>query len=182
MVSLTTRKHGHISTQIRRPPLWGPPGCEASLCNPVTSVPCILCTLFSVSRLPVSVSWSLESGFSDPGIVVTWAQPATIYHQPGWSQDLGCPQNHSEESSNFTQVSRATRAMKIGPKATKNHENWTCNHLRKLIFAIPPLPYACFCNPRHPNLDPKIIRKSNLEIDMNKNSFFGPKVTKQLSK
>ena len=24
------------------PPLWWPPRCEASLCNPVTSVPCIL--------------------------------------------------------------------------------------------------------------------------------------------
>ena len=33
------------------------------------------------------------------------------------------------------------------------------------------MPNACFCNPRHPNSDPKIIRKSNLEIDMKKSCF-----------
>ena len=43
------------------------------------------------------------------------------------------------------------------------------------------MPNTSFSNPRHPNLDPKTNRKSNLEIDMNKNSFFCPKVQKKLS-
>ena len=44
------------------------------------------------------------------------------------------------------------------------------------------MPNACFSNPRHPNLDPKRNRKSNLEIDMNKTVFlFYPKVLKKLS-
>ena len=59
--------------------------------------------------------------------------------------------------------------MKIGPKATQNHKKSTLDSLeiqflRKLICALPPLPNACFYNPRHPNLDPEIIRKNNLEI------------------
>ena len=67
--------------------------------------------------------------------------------------------------------------MKIGPKATQNHEKSTLESqeiqfLRKLIFAIPSMPNACFSNPRHRNLDPKTNRKSNLAIYM-KNLFFG---------
>ena len=152
------------TTHIRRPPLRGPPGCGASLCNPVSSVSCILCTLFSVSRLPVSVSGSVESGFRDPGLFVHRAQEPTIYPQPDRSQNLGWPQNVLDKSSNFMPVSRATKVMKIVPKATQNHKKWTLEpwefqFLWKLIFAIHPLPNVCFCNPRHPNSDPKIIRK-----------------------
>ena len=43
------------------------------------------------------------------------------------------------------------------------------------------MPNACFSNPRHPNLDPKTNRKSNLEIDMKKTVSFCPKVPKKLS-
>ena len=44
-----------------------------------------------------------------------------------------------------------------------------------------PIPNPCFSNPRHPNLDPKTNRKSNLEIDMKTNFVFDPKVPKKLS-
>ena len=76
----------------------------------------------------------------------------------------------------FDPVSKATKAMKIGPRLPKLMKNRPCNHnkiqfLRNLFFAIPSTPNACFSDPRHPNLDPKIIRKSNLEIDMKKNGF-----------
>ena len=43
------------------------------------------------------------------------------------------------------------------------------------------MPNACFSNPRHPNLDPKTNRKSNLEIDMKKIFFFGRRMPKKLS-
>ena len=47
-------------------------------------------------------------------------------------------------------------------------ESQEIQFLRKLIFAIPSMPNACFCKPGHPNSDPKTNRKSNLEIDMKK--------------
>ena len=97
--------------------------------------------------------------------------------KPLGAQDLGWPQNHHENSSIFEPVSKATKAMKSSPKATQNHEKSTLESqeiqfLRKLIFAIPSMPNACFSNPRHPNLDPKTNRKSNLEIDMKKTVSF----------
>ena len=48
----------------------------------------------------------------------------------------------------------------------------------KVNFSIPSVPNACFYNPGHPNSDPKIIRKSNLEIDMNKSCFLIKKYQK----
>ena len=103
--------------------------------------------------------------------------------KPPCSLDLGWPQNHDENSSIFEPVSKATKAMKIGPKATQNHEkstleSWEIQFLQKLIFAIPSMPNACFSNPRHPNLDPKTNRKSNLEIDMKKTVSFIQKYQK----
>jgi hypothetical protein len=97
----------------------------------------------------------------------------------------GVPPGNPENPSIFKPVSRATKAMKIGPKATQNHENLTLESqeiqlLRKLIFSIPSMPNACFCNPGHPNSDPKIIRKSNLEIDMNKSCFLVKNIKKTL--
>ena len=51
-----TTQHQHKDSGakaiIRRPPLRGPPGCGGSMCNPVSSVPCVRCTLFSISRFP----------------------------------------------------------------------------------------------------------------------------------
>ena len=75
--------------------------------------------------------------------------------------------------------------MKIDPKATQNHEKltleaWEIQFLQKLIFAIPSLPNAWFSDPRHPDSDPKIIRKSNLEINVKRIMFFGPNVFKNL--
>ena len=102
---------------------------------------------------------------------------------PQGAQDLGWPQNHHENSSIFEPVSKATKAMTIGPKATQNCEKSTLESqeiqfLRKLIFAIPSMPNACFSNPRHPNLDPKTNRKNNLEIDMKKTVSFVQKYQK----
>ena len=149
---------GHQATRLR-----------GIMCNPGSSVPCILYTLFSVSRFPVLVSGSLESGFRDPGIMLLSARERTNLPQPGWSQDLGWPQNHHEKSSIFKPVSSAPKVMKTGPKVTQNHEklileSWEIQFLQKLFFAIPPLPNAWFSNPRHPDSDPQITRKNNLEI------------------
>ena len=88
-----------------------------------------------------------------------------------------------ENSSIFESVSKATKTMKIGPKATPNCEKSTLESqeiqfLRKLIFAILSMPNACFSNPRHPNLDPKTKRKSNLEIDMKQTVSFVQKYQK----
>ena len=48
-----------------------------------------------------------------------------IATHPEVTQDPGWPQNHHENSSTFEPVSKATKAMKIGPKATQNHEKST---------------------------------------------------------
>ena len=105
----------HPYPEIRRPPLRGPPGCEASLCNPVSNVPCILCTLFSVSRFPVSVSGSLESGFRDPGLFVTRDPPATNYHQPRGCFGSGLP------TESLWKVSKFQASL----QANKRYENWS---------------------------------------------------------
>ena len=47
------------------------------------------------------------------------------YPQPGGAQDLGVPQGSHENSSNFKPVSRASKVMKIGPKATPKHQKLT---------------------------------------------------------
>ena len=104
-------------------------------------------------------------------------------HQPTRFSGSGMTPKSHENSSIFEPVSKATKAMKSGPKATQNHDKSTLESqeiqfLRKLIFAIPSMPNACFCNPGHPNSDPKIIRKSNLEIDMKKSSFLVQKYSK----
>ena len=51
-------------------------------------------------------------------------------------------------------------------------ESQEIQFLRKLMmFAIPSTQNACFCNPGHPNSNPKIIRKNNnLKIDMKNSS------------
>ena len=64
----------------------------------------------------------------------------------------GVPPGNPENLSIFKPVSRATKAMKIGPKATQNHEKMTLESqeiqfLRKLIFAILSMPNACFDAP-----------------------------------
>ena len=140
-----------------------------NICNPVSSVSCILWTLFPISRLPISAAGSLESVSGILELLLLRTGDRHIYPQPGGAQGLGWHQNHIEKSSNFKPVSKPTKIMKIGLKANQNHEKSTLEpseiqFLQKLIFAIPPLP--CFCNPGHPNLDPKIMRKSKLEIDM----------------
>ena len=92
---------------------------------------------------------------------------------PEGSQDLGWPQNHFEKSSNFKPVSSTTKVMKIGRKGNQNHEKWSLESwetrlLWKPLFAILPLPNAWFFNPRHPDWDPKSIRKNSQEINVKK--------------
>ena len=70
-----------------------------------------------------------------------------------------------ENSSIFEPVSKATKAMKSGPKATQNHEKSTLESqeiqfMRKLIFAIPSMQNACFSNPIHSNLYSKATEKA----------------------
>ena len=110
-----------------------------------------------------------------------WNRPVTLTDVR--SLNSGVPPGTPENPSIFKPGSRATKAMRIGPKATQNHEKLTLESqeiqlLRKLILSIPSMPNACFCNPGHPNSDPKIIRKSNLEIDMNKSCFLIKKYQK----
>ena len=117
--------------------------------------------------------FSLMSHVSSPDGLFTYREKRP--HRPQTTADSGSgvTLESYENSSIFELVSKATKAMKIGPKATQNHEKSTLESqeiqfLRKSIFAIPSMPNACFCNPRHPNSDPKIIRKNNLKINMNK--------------
>ena len=111
----------------------------------------------------------------------SWNKPVTLTDVR--CLNSGVPPGNPENLLIFKPVSRATKAMKIGPKATQNHEKMTLESqeiqfLRKLIFAILSMPNACFSNPRHRNLDPKTNRKSNLEIDMKKSSFLVQKCPK----
>ena len=48
----------------------------------------------------------------------------------------------------------------------------------KLVFAILLVPNAWFSNPRHPDSDPRIIRKNNLETSMTKYTFCDPRYRK----
>ena len=116
-----------------------------SLCNPASSVPCIQCNLFSVSRGLVSVSGSWES--------VWWIldllrlgpgdEPITT-DQDGrrfWGWD------HPEKSSNFEPVCKAAKVMNIRSKDNQNHQKrslstWEIWLLWKLSFAISPMPNA----------------------------------------
>ena len=41
------------------------------------------------------------------------------------AQDLGVPKGSHEKSSNFKPVSKASKVIKIGPKATQKHQKWT---------------------------------------------------------
>ena len=125
----------------------------------------------------------LKSHVSGPVEWFTVPKKTTHRLKPTRGSGSGMTPESYENSSIFEPVSKATKAMKIGPKATQNHEkstleSWEIQFLRKLIFAIPSMPNPCFCNPRHPNLDPKIMRKSNLEIDMKKYSFLLQKYPK----
>ena len=140
-------------------PLVGVFGLWSIMCNPVSSVPCILCTLFWISRLPVSVSGPLESGSEildclliRPG---TGRLPPTRLGVRFWDDPRITVKIHQISGQSPGQV------MKTGPKATQNHEkrtleSWEIKFLRKLMFAILPLPNACFSNFRHPDSESKI--------------------------
>ena len=67
------------------------------------------------SEAPVSASMVLESRAKNRRVSI---------NQRG-SQDLGVLQDRHEKSSNFKPVSRATKIMKIGPKATQNNKECT---------------------------------------------------------
>ena len=99
-------------------PLEGATRLRGIMCNPVSSVPCILCTLFSVSRFPVSVSGSLESGFRDPGIVLLSAREAPIYHQPGVWSGSGVTPESPWKVINF----------QASLQGNKSHENLSQGH------------------------------------------------------
>ena len=169
--------------QIRRPLFWGAPGCEEFpwSCIFDFSYFHILDPLRGQSLIS-HVSCLMSQVLLDCLLVLS-PKKRRIALNPLGTQDLGWPQNHHENSSIFEPVSKATEAMKIGPKATQNCEKSTLESqeiqfLRKLIFAILSMPNACFSNPRRPNLDPKTNRKSNLEKDMQKTVSFVQKCEK----
>ena len=73
--------------KIRGPHLWELPAGD----------PCIILFPITMHRMNSLLSLTTPSlglripsiGFRDPGLLATRAQPATIYHQHGRSQDLG---------------------------------------------------------------------------------------------
>ena len=120
-----------INNRVNPPaPLVGATRLRGILCNPVSSVPCILCTLFSVSRFPVSVSGSLETGLRDPGSGLR--KPGIVFLSARGLTNLpstrrvpriwGDPRITLKTHQICKPVPRATKIMKIDPKVTKNHE------------------------------------------------------------
>ena len=153
------------------------------MCNPVSSVPCILCTLFSVSRLPVSVSGSLESGFSDPGIVVTSARGPTNYHQSG-----ECSGSGVTPESPWKVIKFQARLQ-----GNKSHENWSQGHQKSWkidpgIMINPICAKVDFCNTSlakclvFQSQTPKNHQKKQPGNKYEKTMFFDPNVPKNLSK
>ena len=130
----------------------------------------------------LSFLMSHVSCLRSPGLF-TVPKKGTHRPQPTRGSGSGMTPESYENSSIFEPVSKATKAMKSGPKATQNHEKSTLESqeiqfLRKLIFAIPSMPNACFCIPGHPNSDQKSSEKNNLEIAMNKSSILDQKYRK----
>ena len=171
---------------IRRPLEEGPPGCEAFAqssifdlrlrWNHITALNFLDFHILDPLKGSISHFSCLMSRFSGLLDCLLSPRKKPIALNPEVAQDPGWPQNHHENSSIFEPVSKATKAMKIGPKPTQNCEKSTLESqeiqfLRKLIFAILSMPNACFSNPGHPNSDPQIIRKSNLKIDLRKSCF-----------
>ena len=79
------------------------------------------------------------------------------------------------------------KSWKFVPKPRKIMTKWTLvlweiQLLRKLILAKYLKPNGESSNPRHPNSNPRIIRKNSLEIHMKKLIFVAPKIPKKLSK
>ena len=100
-----------IASRIRRHPLpCGGYQAARNPCNPVSSVPCILCTLFSVSRFPISVS----------GIVATRDTEAT-----NLPPTRRVPRIWGNPSITLKNHKISTKVMKIGSTDTQNHEKWT---------------------------------------------------------
>ena len=123
---------------------------------------------FGFSKRSISHFSCLMSQVSGPGGLFTVPQKTTHRPKPTRCSRSGMTPDSHQNSLIFEQVSKSTKAMKIGPQATRNHEkltleSWDIQFLQKLIFVILPLPNTCFSNPRHPNVHPKTNRKSNLE-------------------
>ena len=152
------RKH-HIEFQIRRPLEEGPPGCEefprSSIFdlglrwNHITALNFLDFHIWILWRVNLSFLMSHVSCLRSCWTVYCPQKSNAIALNPLATQDLGWPQNHHENSSIFEPVSKATKAMKIGPEATQNHEKSSLESqeiqfLRKLICAILSMPNACF--------------------------------------
>ena len=96
-----------------------------------------------------------------------------IYLPPARSQDLGwlrvAMKNHRISSpspghqKSWKLVLRPPKNIKNGPSKQQNS-----NFCEKLVFATPLTPNACFWSPRHPESDPKINTKCDLETSITK--------------
>ena len=175
---------------IRRPLEEGPPGCEEFARSFIFDLRLRWNHIIALNFLDFHISGSSKGSISHfsclmsrfSGLLDCLLSPKKerIALNPLGAQDLGWPQNHHENSSIFEAVSKATKAMKSGPKATQNHEKSTLESqeiqfLRKLIFAISSMPNACFSNPGHPNLDSKATEKATWK-NMKNNFFFDSKI------
>ena len=111
------------------PSLEGPPGCEAF------PLSCIQCPLFlsfciQVFSYPFIPAWLMLHCVSCIVLLAIWLltvrlESSMITTQQAGALDLGLPQGSHENSSNFKPVSRASKVMKIGPKATQKHQKLT---------------------------------------------------------
>ena len=78
---------------------------------------------FGSSKGSISHFSCRKSHVSGPiGLFLLYQKNHRIALNPPYPLDLGWAQNHHEISSIFEPVSKARKAMKIGPKATQNHE------------------------------------------------------------
>ena len=151
-------------TQTNPPALGrGPPGCE-EFGAPASCVLCIsfilhpgffvssnFCMLGVVLCLLYSAASILDGGVW-PGnhpVTTPWA----------WCLSLGLPEGSHENLLNFEPVSRASKVIKIDPKATQKPQKSTLklqnfNRRGKLIIATPLTPNAYSWSPRRPDSEP----------------------------
>ena len=116
-------------TKSDGPSLKGPPGCEEF---PLSSILCPLflsfCILaFSYPFIPACLMLHCVSCIV---LLAIWLltvrlESGMVTLHGAYTLDPGLPQGSHENSSNFKPVSRASKVMKIGPKATKKHQKLT---------------------------------------------------------
>ena len=146
------------------------------MCNPVSSVSCILCTLFSVSRFPVSVSGSLGSGFRDPGIMLLRPREQANYHQPSGCFGSGTPPESPWKAINF----QASFQGQGDPKSGKINPGIMRNPIAaKIDFCNTSLAKCLVFQSQTHRFRPKSHQKKQPGNKYGTFIFFGPKVSQK---